>query len=141
MNRTILFIAACIVFLASCKVEEIAPVAEAPKNLTGRWKIIKATRNGTDITNVFDFTQFRLRFDSTGNYTLENKLPFLVKANGKYALDDPEYPFKLTLTPEGGSAITTSLNYPTSAGVRLLNLSFVPGCELNAYIYTLSRDN
>lgn len=145
MNRYKLFTAACIFFLSgwllsSCKVEEIAPLAEMPKNLSGSWKIIKATRNGTDVTNVFDFTQFRIKFDSTGNYTMENKLPFIVNANGKYALDDPQYPFKLTFTPEGGTTVATPFNYPTVAGVRQLSLTFSPGCELNAYIYTLTKE-
>lgn len=139
MNRYILIIAVCL--FSSCRVEEIAPVAEAPKNVTGSWKVIKATRNGTDITNAFDFTQFRLKFDSTDNYTLVNRLPFLVNKSGKYKLDDPAYPFKLTMVPEGGSAVSTSFNYPTIAGIRQLSLTFIPGCELNSYIYTLERDN
>jgi hypothetical protein len=139
MNRYILIIA--VLLFSSCRIEEIAPVAEAPKNVTGSWKVIKATRNGTDITNAFDFTQFRLKFDSTDNYILVNKLPFLVNKNGKYKLDDPAYPFKLTMVPEGGSAVSTSFNYPTIAGIRQLSLTFIPGCELNSYIYTLEREN
>ncbi|GAA3917331.1 DUF5004 domain-containing protein [Chitinophaga oryziterrae] len=139
MNRYILIIA--IWLFSSCRVEEIAPLAEAPKNVTGSWKVIKATRNGTDITTAFDFTQFRLKFDSTDNYILINKLPFLVNKNGKYKLDDPAYPFKLTMTPDGGSAVSTSFNYPTIAGIRQLSLTFIPGCELNSYIYTLEREN
>lgn len=142
MNRYILLTVCCLTGLfSSCKIEEIAPVAEAPKNITGSWKIVKATRNGTDITNAFDFAQFRLKFDSTENYTLINRLPFLVNANGKFKLDDPAYPFKLTMIPEGGSAVSTSFNYPTIAGIRQLSLTFTPGCELNSYIYTLERDN
>jgi hypothetical protein len=142
MNRYMLITASCILWLfSSCKIEEIAPVTEAPKNVSGSWRIIKATRNGTDITNAFDFTQFRLKFDSTDNYTLVNKLPFLVNKNGKYKLDDPAYPFKLTMTPDGGSAVSTSFNYPTIAGIRQLSLTFIPGCELNSYIYTLEREN
>jgi hypothetical protein len=139
MNRYILIIV--VLLFSSCRIEEIAPVAEAPKNVTGSWKVIKATRNGTDITNAFDFTQFRLKFDSTDNYTLINRLPFLVNKNGKYKLDDPAYPFKLTMMPDGGSAVSTSFNYPTIAGIRQLSLSFIPGCELNSYIYTLEREN
>ncbi|KAA2242710.1 DUF5004 domain-containing protein [Chitinophaga agrisoli] len=142
MNRYILHVAICIfIFLSSCKVEEIAPVAEAPKNIAGSWRVIKATRNGTDITNAFDFTQFRLQFDSAGNYTLQHKLPFLVNANGKVELDDPAYPFKITFRPEGGTAVSIPFNYPTVTGTRQLSLSFSPGCALNAYIYTLQRDN
>ncbi|WP_343690781.1 DUF5004 domain-containing protein [Chitinophaga sp.] len=127
--------------LFSCKIEEVSPVGEAPKNISGSWKILKATRNGTDITQAFDFSLFRVKFDSAGNYTITNRVPFLVNANGTYALDDPAYPFKITFTPQGGTAIATSFNYITTAGIRQLNLTFVPGCELNAYIYTLEKDN
>jgi hypothetical protein len=142
MNRYMLITACCIAWLfSSCKIEEISPVAEAPKDISGSWKIIKATRNGTDITTAFDFTQFRLKFDSTDNYTLINRLPFLVNTNGKYKLDDPAYPFKLTMMPDGASAVSTSFNYPTTAGIRQLSLTFIPGCELNSYIYTLEREN
>jgi hypothetical protein len=142
MNRYMLITVSCIVWLfSSCKIEEIAPIAEAPKNVSGSWKIVKATRNGTDITTAFDFTQFRLKFDSAQNYTLTNRIPFLVNTGGKYKLDDPAYPFKLTMVPEGGSAVVTTFNYPTIAGIRQLSLTFVPGCELNAYIYTLEREN
>ena len=141
MKRSLFHIICCILFIVSCKVEEIAPVAEAPKDISGSWKIIKATGNGTDITSTFDFSQFRIHFDSTGNYTLVNKLPFLVSANGTYTMDDPAYPFKLTFTPVGGTAIATSFNYPVASGVRQLNLTFGPGCQLNTYIYTLQREN
>lgn len=140
MNRYIIPSLLCLL-LFSCKIEEISPVGEAPKNISGSWKILKATRNGTDITNAFDFTQFRVKFDSTGNYTIVNRVPFLVNTNGTYSLDDPAYPFRITFTPQGGSAVATSFNYITTAGVRQLNLTFVPGCELNAYIYTLEKDN
>lgn len=137
MNRYILLIA-CLI--ASCRVEEIAPVSEATKNISGSWRVVKATRNGTDITTAFDFSQFRLKFDSL-HYTMENRLPFLVNKNGTYQLDDPAYPFRLTMVPEGGTAISTSFNYPTIGGNRQLSISFIPGCELNSYIYTLEREN
>ncbi|MBP1652313.1 MAG: hypothetical protein H6Q26_2470 [Bacteroidetes bacterium] len=140
MNRYIIPSLLCLL-LFSCKTEEISPVGEAPKNISGSWKILKATRNGTDITNAFDFTQFRVKFDSTGNYTIVNRVPFLVNVNGTYVLDDPAYPFRITFTPQGGSAVATPFNYITTAGVRQLNLTFVPGCELNVYIYTLEKDN
>ncbi len=101
-----------LMFLAACKVEEIAPVGEAPKNIAGSWRVIKATRNGTDVTNAFDFTKFRLQFDADGNYTLLNRLPFLVNANGKVELDDPNYPFKITFRPEGAPQYPLHLTIP-----------------------------
>jgi hypothetical protein len=146
MDRYTLKTAICLLllsgwFFTSCKTEEIMPLAEAPKNISGSWKVIKATRNGADITTDYDFTQFRVKFDSTGSYTLQNLLPFLVNTNGKYNLDDPKYPFQITFTPDGGTAVAVPFNYPTVTGVRQLNLTLVPGCTANTYIYTLQREN
>ncbi len=66
----------------------IAP-SEPVKSLSGNWQIIKATRNGTDLTARFDFSQFRIRFaDST--YTIDSLVPFIVSRSGKMGLfDDP----------------------------------------------------
>lgn len=139
MNRYTLI---CIfLLLTACRVEEIAPLAEAPKDISGSWRVVKATRNGTDITTAFDFTQFRVKFDSAGKYTLENRLPFVVDTSGTYQLDDPAYPFRITFTPQGGKTVPIPFNYPTVTGVRQLNLTFAPGCNLNSYIYTLQKEN
>ena len=140
-NKTLGVICMISVFFTCCKVEEIAPIAEAPKNISGSWKITKATRNGTDITNLLDFSQFRIRFDSTGNYKLENKLPFLVNADGTYEMDDPLYPFKVTFKPTGTTPVTTTFNYPIVSGKRQFNVTFSPGCDLNVYIYTMIQEN
>lgn len=124
----------------SCKVDKILPVAESKKDISGSWKVVKATRNGTDLMSVVDFSQFRVKFDANGGYTLVNPLPFVVAKDGKFTLDDPNYPYLLTFTPTGTSGVSTNFNYPIVSGVRQLNLSFSPGCTLNTYIYTLVKE-
>jgi hypothetical protein len=127
---------------ASCKVEKITTANEGTKDLTGTWKVVQATRNGTNLIPLYDFTQFILKFDAKSqSYTLTNPLPFIVGTNGKYALDDPQYPFKLTFTASGGTPVTTSFNYPIVAGSRAIILSFSPGCTLNTYVYTFTKGN
>lgn len=125
---------------SSCKVESLKPTAEAVKDISGNWTVIAATRNGTDLTSIVDFTQFKLSFNE-GKYTLVNKLPFLVSQNGTYALDDPQYPFQISFTPAGSKAVSTAFTYPIVNGVRHLTLTFSPGCPNNTYIYTFQKAN
>lgn len=127
--------------LASCKVEKVMPVTEPVKDITGSWKVVKALRNGTDITslNGVDVTKFRLNF--TGDsFTLENKIPFIVSSNGKFKLDDPNYPLEITFNADA-SDVKTFFSYPTLKGVRSMELKFSPGCNSNVYIYTLQKAN
>jgi hypothetical protein len=124
--------------LASCKVEQISPVAESVKDIAGTWQVTAATRNGTDLTTLIDFTQFRVQFSSTA-YTLINPLPFIVQENGKYSLDNPKYPFDITFSATGGTPVSTAFNYPIVDGVRILTLTFSPGCPQNVYVYTLKK--
>ena len=124
----------------SCKMEKVGPAAESVKDVSGNWKIIKATRNGTDLTSIVDFSQFRLSFNQ-GNYTLVNKVPFLVSQNGTYALDDPKYPFKITFTAGAATPVATAFNFPIVNGVRQLSLTFSPGCTNNTYVYVFQKSN
>jgi len=124
----------------SCKVESLKPPAEATKDVSGNWVVIAATRNGTDLTSIVDFSQFKLSF-SQGKYTLINKLPFLVSQNGTYSLDDPQYPFQISFTPTGSKAVSTAFTYPIVNGVRQLTLTFSPGCPNNTYVYTFQKAN
>lgn len=135
-----LLVAALLTCIASCKTERFAPVDESVKDLSGTWRVVKATRNGTDLTTVINFAEFKVKFDATGNYTLVNPLPFIVSKDGKYKLDDPNYPFKITFTATGGQPLVTAFNYPIIAGARQLNLTFSPGCSLNTYIYTMVKE-
>ncbi|MDB5135064.1 MAG: hypothetical protein JWP37_1667 [Mucilaginibacter sp.] len=125
---------------SSCKVESLRPVNEASKDISGNWSVIGATRNGTDLTSIVDFSQFKLTF-SEGKYTLLNKLPFLVSQNGTYSLDNPQYPFQISFTPAGSPAVATAFTYPIVNGVRQLTLTFSPGCPNNIYIYTFRKAN
>ncbi len=117
-----------------------AEFTESPKEIAGSWRIIKASRNGSDITGLFDFTQFRLHFNSDHTYTIENYLPFLVKANGTWSLDDPQYPFNLVFKENGSEDVLISgLSYPIVNGKRQINLSFSPGCPSNIYTYVFEK--
>lgn len=133
-------IAALILFITSCKTEKIVPNPEAVKDIKGNWQVLKATRNGADITSLVDFTQFKLVFDGT-NYTLTNKLPFLVSQNGTYSLDDPQYPFQIAFTPAAAKTVATAFTYPIVNGVRQLSITFSPGCPNNSYVYTFQKSN
>jgi hypothetical protein len=126
----------------ACKIERVAPVPESKKDLTGTWKVIQATRNGTNLIPLFDFTQFSITFNgSAGTYTLNNPVPFIVPANGKYSQDDQQYPFTITFTAAGGQPVPTAFNYPIINGARQIIMMFSPGCAQNSYVFTLSKIN
>ena len=139
-NLKIFFLFMLIIGLSvtSCKTEKIVPVKEPLKDITGNWQVIKATRNGTDLTSLVDFTQFRLNF-SSNSYTLLNQLPFLVNKNGAFSLDDPQYPFKITFTATGGQPVSTAFTYPIVNGKRQLSITFSPGCANNTYVYVFQK--
>jgi hypothetical protein len=124
----------------ACKTEKVLPQKEAIKDITGSWQVIKATRNGSDLTSIIDFTGFKINFTATG-YALVNKLPFLVDQDGTFALDDPEYPFKITFTAAGKTPVATAFTYPIVNGKRQLSLTFSPGCVGNSYVYVLQKVN
>lgn len=137
--RTILLLLLMLAIgLGSCKMEKISPTKESVKDISGNWKIIRATRNGTDLTSLVDLSQFRLNFDN-GKYTLLNKVPFLVSHDGSYSLDDPKYPFQITFTAAGGAPVATSFNFPIVNGVRQLTITFNPGCANNSYVYVFQK--
>lgn len=126
--------------LFSCKVEHTTPPNEPLKNISGSWGIIHATRNGTDLTSSFDFTHFRIVFtDST--YAIDSLVPFIVTTNGKWAFDDPQYPFNLIFTPTDSPGTRTPFLFPVTGGVRNIILTFSPGCPSNSYQYTLQKVN
>ena len=130
----------------SCKTDRINGITEPAKDISGSWKIIKATRNGTDLfslldTNYYNLNKFRVTFNE-GKYTVVNPLPFIVSQNGAYALDNPQYPFKITFTETGSTTpVSTAFTYPIVDGARVLTLVFSPGCPQNTYSYTLVKVN
>lgn len=127
-----------LIFSACDKFSDNAPAnyKESVKGLNGTWKIIKALRNGTDITSMFDFSKFRLNFNSDNTYLVENYIPFIVKSSGTWSLDDPRYPYNLVFKEYGSQEdLTTGFSYPIVDGKRQISLSFSPGCHSNIYTY------
>ena len=139
MKKLIGIAAWLLLVFCSCKKENTATPTEPVKDISGSWKIIKAVRNGTDLTSRFDFSAFRINF-SDSTYTIDNLVPFIISKNGTWKFDDPVYPFEITLTSPGDERHSTVL-YPVVDGVRNLVISFSPGCTLNTYQYTLLKDN
>jgi hypothetical protein len=138
--KMMLLLLVVVLIAASCKTEKVLPKREALKDISGSWQVIKAARNGTDLTSLADFSQFRIQFDN-GNYKLVSKLPFIVTQDGAFALDDPEYPFKITFTAAGAIPVSTAFTYPIVNGKRQLTLTFSPGCKNNSYVYVLQKTN
>jgi hypothetical protein len=114
---------------------------ESEKNIAGSWKIAKVIRNEADITALMDFSRFRILFNADNTYTITNYLPFVVKENGTWSLDDPQFPFYLNLAEDGSAdMITTAFNYPVTGGKRIITLSCSPGCQSNTYTYTFEKE-
>lgn len=113
---------------------------EKSKDLDGSWRISKVTRNGIDITNLMDFSEFRITFNSDKTFKIDNYLPFLVRKNGTWNIDNPQYPTQLILKEDGASSPNTSaFEYIIIKGERQIGLSFSPGCRSNVYSYVLER--
>ena len=140
MKKTFLLSTIAALVLLACKPERLVAPGEPVKALSGNWQIIKATRNGADLTNRFDFSKFRIHFTDS-SYTIDSLVPFIVSKNGKWAFDDPTYPFQLSFTPTDSSRKSSPLLYPVSAGQRNVIITFSPGCGLNSYQYTLQKAN
>lgn len=116
--------------------------AETEKDITGSWKVIQLTRNGEDLSQRLDLTDFRIDFNPDGTYTLADQLPFIADAPGTYRLSDPQYPFALILTPEGVQEdVVAKFQFPVVKGKRQLSLSFSLGCESNSYQFNFEREN
>ncbi|CAN5616594.1 hypothetical protein BH11BAC3_BH11BAC3_46660 [soil metagenome] len=128
-----------LLFVLSCKKESSLTPSEPVKEIDGSWKIIKALRNGTDLTNRFDFSAFRITF-SNNSYTIKNPVPFIVSKAGTWKFDDPVYPFNISFNT-GADSAKSGIQYPVVGGVRNLVISFSPGCNLNTYQYTLEKEN
>jgi hypothetical protein len=140
MKRILLLPILCSLGFFACKPELLVTPSEPRKDLAGSWQIIKATRNGTDLTTRFNFAPFRIHFtDST--YTIDSLVPFIVNRSGKWSFDDPSYPFTLSFQATDSSAKTSPLQFPVTGGQRNLIITFSPGCALNTYQYTLQKAN
>jgi hypothetical protein len=121
-----------------CKPENKLSTTEPVKGINGTWKIVDATQNGTNLMSFFNFSDFRITFTDS-SYALDSLLPFVVSKNGKWAFNDPQYPFAIIFTPTDSAGVTTPLQFPVVGGVRNLVLTFSPGCTQNSYQYTLQQ--
>ena len=134
-----------ILIVCSCGMFEtdhlITENPEVPLDISGNWQVINASRNGLDITDLMEFTKFRLNLNESGMYSIDNYLPFVTQeTNGKWAIDDPVYPFRLFLYDTNGSnEIVALLNYPVIEGKRRIILTFSPGCGSNTYSYVFEK--
>lgn len=115
---------------------------EADKNLSGAWQLVKVMRNNVDITNTMDFSNFRLHLNEDGHYRLENRLPFPVRHDGIWSVDDPAVPFMLSFTEDGAiGSMEVGIQYPIVQGVRQLSITHSPGCGSNKYEYLFEKAN
>ena len=140
MKKILVLPILCSLVFFACKPEMLIAPSEPVKDLSGSWQIIKATRNGTDLTLRFDFSRFRIRFTDS-SYTIDNPVPFIVSRNGKWAFDDPTYPFTLSFQATDSSAKSSPLLFPVTGGQRNLIITFSAGCSANTYQYTLQKAN
>jgi hypothetical protein len=144
MIKKISFAAALMLLVAialhSCKKERVVTPAEPLKEINGSWKIVKALRNGTDITNRFDFSRFRISF-TDNTYTITDPVPFIQTGDGTWAFDDASYPFKMNFQVGTDPVKSAEIVYPIKDGVRNIVMSFSPGCTANTYQYTLEKEN
>ena len=115
-------------------------VAEVAKDLSGVWKLKSVVRNDIDITAEMDFSQFALNMKSDGTYHIDNYLPFVVENDGKWTVDDPFHPFRLSFQENDvQGSVDVDLSYPVVNGKRSLSVSLSPGCDKNVYTYTMER--
>ena len=131
-----------LILVGACELidEDTKVYTESPKNIVGNWKIVKAYRNDVEITQLMDFSKFRINFQENNSYTIENYIPFLVDGEGEWSLDDPQYPFHISFNVENETEpLVTELNYPIVDGQRQIGLTFSPGCKNNSYSYILEE--
>jgi hypothetical protein len=136
---------ALICFVCSCgnfKDSNIYTQEELDKHLEGSWGIAKVIRNGLDITSLMDFSQFKITFNPDLTYSIDNYLPFLVRENGTWNINDPKYPNLLIFVEDGADTEKISdIDYIIVEGERQIILTFTPGYKDNTYTYTLERVN
>ncbi len=134
---TMLFMVSCDTFSASSDPDKNM---EQVKDVSGVWQLITVSRNGNDITDAMDFSQFKLHLKKDGNYTIENYLPFVVRHDGKWKVDDVCFPFHLYFT-EGGTTnqASTEILFPITNGERNIIITHSPGCVKNSYTYVFKK--
>lgn len=130
-------VCSCDEFKDSTDYDSVA--SEPDKDLSGSWYISSVTRNAEDITQMMDFSKFRLILKADQTYEIENYLPFLVRQNGAWKLDNEKYPSAITFT-ENGVEKATSFQYLIKGGQREIIMNISPGYPSNFYSYTLKKE-
>ena len=114
--------------------------SEVSKQLDGTWQLKTVLRNGNDISNTMNFSQFHMVLNKDSSYILENYLPFVVsEGGGTWSVDDPYYPFLLTFRNEKGENAQVEISYPIVEGKRNIILTLSPGCYSNSYEYSFEK--
>ena len=134
------FILMLMSIMVSCSTYDVYDVEESAKDISGVWILQSVSRNGVDITESVDFSQFALNLNSDGTYTIDNYLPFVVKENGIWNTDNPTMPFQI-LFKEGSKSepVRVEFHFPAVNGSRSLTIKLSPGCYSNTYVYQLKR--
>lgn len=134
------FIILCMAVLSGCNKETLSIKTEPIKDIVGSWKIVTLLRNNEDLTSRINLEKFRIIFNKDSTYTFQDKMAFVVMKPGTYSLDDPQYPFFLTLTPQDNAqANKIKLSLPIVGGKRQISITISPGCSLNSYQYVFEK--
>ena len=130
--------------ISSCDTfeDEMTPdsYSETIKHVDGHWRLFTVSRNGIDITKYMDFSRFHIVLNKDNTYEIKNYLPFIVKGNGTWSVDDPQFPFHLIFREDGADeTVETEIGFLTVDGERQLTIKLSPGCHTNTYVYTFKQ--
>ena len=130
--------------ISSCDTfeDEMTPdsYSETIKHVDGNWRLFTVSRNGIDITKYMDFSRFHIVLNKDNTYEIKNYLPFIVKGNGTWSVDDPQFPFHLIFREDGADeTVETEIGFLTVDGERQLTIKLRPGCHSNTYVYTFKQ--
>jgi len=77
-----------------------------------------------------DFSRFHIVLNKDNTYEIKNYLPFIVKGNGTWSVDDPQFPFHLIFREDGADeTVETEIGFLTVDGERQLTIKLSPGCQ------------
>ena len=130
--------------ISSCDTfeDEMTPdrYSQTIKHVDGNWRLFTVSRNGIDITKYMDFSRFHIVLNKDNTYEIKNYLPFIVKGNGTWSVDDPQFPFHLIFREDGADeTVETEIGFLTVDGERQLTIKLSPGCHTNTYVYTFKQ--
>ena len=130
--------------ISSCDTfeDEMTPdsYSETIKHVDGNWRLFTVSRNGIDITKYMDFSRFHIVLNKDNTYEIKNYLPFIVKGNGTWSVDDPQFPFHLIFREDGADeTVETEIGFLTFDWESQLTIKLSPGCHTNTYVYTFKQ--